>query len=57
MQSILDDHYKKSDLKKFASERKNLTEEEREMIHILFSKYKLLLGGTLGTRNTKPLDI
>ena len=57
MHCILDAHLKKSDLNKVASESKHLTEEKLEMIHIISSKYKFLVGGTLGTRKTKPVYI
>ena len=54
---ILETHNKKPDLQKFASESKNLTEEEQEMLNNLLSKYEFLFDGTLGTWKNKTIYI
>ena len=52
-----DDHYKEIYLCKVASEKKHLSDEERDEIHDVLSKYNFLFDGKLCACKTKPIDI
>ena len=46
----------KYELHKFAPSNKHLSEEERDMLHGVLSKYLFLFDVKIGTWKTKPVD-
>ena len=54
---ILDAKYKKYDLSKIVSDRKNINSDKQSMLYNVLTKYELIFDRNLGTWKTKSLDI
>ena len=54
---ILDANYQMADLSKIVSNIKQLNHNKKSMLRDVWTKYKFLFKGTIGTWNTKPVEI
>jgi succinate dehydrogenase flavin-adding protein (antitoxin of CptAB toxin-antitoxin module) len=57
IQEILDNKYKPADLAKIAAECKTITKEQQQDLLKLLQKYETIFDGTLGTWDTKPVNL
>ena len=57
MQCSLYANYEKSYLSKAASKNKHLTDDKRDALHTIITKYECLFNRNLGTWKTKSIDI
>ena len=57
IQNIVDQKYTPADLPKVVSELTHLSNKERQQLLDLLNKYKDLFDGSLGTWNTKPIEL